>query len=104
MDKSLLLILVAAVVVPLLIIFARRSRRREGPMLVQTKPLPRIEGSLKAERGRIDVALGREILQFLENGQKLQAVKLVRERTGWSLAESVEAVEKLEGLRKRIES
>jgi hypothetical protein len=104
MNKSLVLMFAAACVVLPLLVFAFVSRRRDGRMIVQQDPLPRMSGSLDAESRHIGVALGREILGFLEKGQKPEAVKLVRERTGWSLKESLNAVERLESLRKRIES
>lgn len=73
-------------------------------MLTQTRPLPAMKGSLDASAGGrgVDVALGREIAELLEAGRKVAAVRLVRERTGWSLSEANEAVEKLERLRKRL--
>ena len=81
-----------------------RSRRRAGPMLMQTRPLPEMKGSLEASAGgrRVDVALGREIADLLEAGRRLEAVRLVRERTGWGLSEADEMVTKLESLRKRL--
>lgn len=73
-------------------------------MLTQT--LPKMKGSLDASAGntRIDVALGREILEMLETGRRAEAVALVRERTGWGAREADEAVVKLEKLMKRLES
>lgn len=81
-----------------------RSRRRAGPMLTQARPLPEMKGSLDASAGgrRVDVALGREIAGLLEAGRRLEAVRLVRERTGWGLSEADEMVTKLEGLMKRL--
>ncbi|HEX7312693.1 MAG TPA: hypothetical protein VF297_02165 [Pyrinomonadaceae bacterium] len=81
-----------------------RSRRRGGPMLTQTRPLPEMKGSLDASAGarRVDVALGREIADLLEAGRRLEAVRLVRERTGWGLREADEMVSKLESLMKRL--
>ena len=83
-----------------------RSRRRGGPMLTQTQTLPKMKGSLDASaRGRrVDVALGREILEMLETGRRAEAVALVRERTGWGAVEADAAVVKLENLWKRLES
>lgn len=73
-------------------------------MLMQTRPLPAMKGSLDASAGkrRIDVALGREIARLLETGQRPEAVALVRERTGWDAGEADEMVTKLEGLMKRL--
>ncbi|MFL6257425.1 MAG: hypothetical protein ACJ74T_20665 [Pyrinomonadaceae bacterium] len=83
-----------------------RSRRGGGPMLTQTQTLPQMKGSLdaSARTRRIDVALGREMLEMLETGRRAEAVALVRERTGWGDAEADAAVLKLENLRKRLES
>jgi ribosomal protein L7/L12 len=73
-------------------------------MVEQSRPPPSTKGSLDASAGarRIDVALGREIADLLEAGRRPEAVALVRERTGWSLSEANEAVEKLERLRKKL--
>jgi hypothetical protein len=81
-----------------------RPRRRAGPMVVQTRPLPEMKGSLDAPARRLDVALGREILHLLEAGRREEAVALVRERTGWGAQEADEAVVRLDKLRKRLES
>jgi hypothetical protein len=63
-----------------------------------------MKGSLNAGSRRIDVALGREPAQLLEDGKRTQAVALVRERTGWGAAAADEAVTKLENLMKRMGS
>ncbi|MET0649508.1 MAG: hypothetical protein ABW208_23095 [Pyrinomonadaceae bacterium] len=105
MPGARLLLFAGVVVAALLLAFALlRSRRRGGPMLGQPRPLPGVKSSLDASAGgrRIDVALGREIADLLETGRRLEAVRLVRERTGWGLAEANEAVEKLERLMKRL--
>jgi hypothetical protein len=105
-DAKLLLIFAAALAALVAVLALRRARRAGGPMLTQTRPLPQMKGSLDAgPRGRsINVALGREILQLLEAGRRVEAVRLVRERTGWGLSEADEAVGKLESLKKRLES
>ncbi len=81
-----------------------RSRRRAGPMLTQTRPLPQMKGSLDAPARRVDVGMGREILHLLEAGRREEAVALVRERTGWGAQEADEAVVRLDKLRRRLES
>ena len=75
-------------------------------MLTQGQTLPKMKGSLdaSARARRVDVAVGREILEMLETGRRAEAVALVRERTGWGAAEADAAVLKLENLRKRLES
>jgi hypothetical protein len=105
MNTSLILLFVAAGVALLLLAVALVSRRRDERLLVQPNTLPRMSGSLESEqRGQIDIALGREIVQFLEEGRKIEAVKLVSEHTGWSLEKSLDALNRLDGLRKRLES
>jgi len=103
MSTSLFLSL-AAVVVLFLLVFALRSRRRDERMLVPQNPLPPMRGSLRGETRRVDVALGRDILRLLEDGDRAEAVALVRERTGWGPQEASEAVERLDSLRKRVSS
>jgi hypothetical protein len=80
-----------------------RSRRREGPMVEQTRAMPKMKGSLDAAGGRvIGVALGREILPLLEQGKTEEAVALVRGATGWGEGEARASVERLFGLMKRL--
>ena len=83
-----------------------KSRRRDGPMLERVRGLPPLKGSLDADRRgrRVDIALGREILEMLETGRRAEAVALVRERTGWSQVEAEASLAKLERLKKRLES
>ena len=100
-----LLLFAGAAVAALLLAFALlRSRRRGGPMVVQTRHLPAMKGSLEASAGgrRVDVRLGREIARLLEEGRRPEAVALVRGRTGWGAREADEAVAKLERLMKRL--
>ena len=100
-----LLLICGVVVAVLLVAFALlRSRRRAGPMLTQTRPLPAMKGSLDASAGtrRVDVSLGREIADLLETGRRPEAVALVRERTGWGAQQADETVAKLERLMKRL--
>ena len=102
---GLRILLIVWVVLMLVGAFALwRSRRRAGPMLTQARPLPAMKGSLDASAGerRVDVALGREIADLLETGQRAEAVALVRGRTGWGAHEADEAVAKLERLMKRL--
>ncbi|MET0622425.1 MAG: hypothetical protein ABW250_05545, partial [Pyrinomonadaceae bacterium] len=105
-DAKLLLICAAVLAALVAVLALWRSRRGDGPMLTQTRPLPLMKGSLDAgPRGRsINVSLGREILQLLEAGRRVEAVRLVREHTGWGLSEADAAVAKLESLKKRLES
>lgn len=100
--RILLLVLVASMLVGVFALL--RSRRRAGPMLTQTRPLPEMKGSFDTPARRLDVGLGREILHLLEAGRREEAAALVRERTGWGAQEADEAVARLDRLRKRLES
>ena len=103
---NILLAVALAVLACLALAALLKSRRRAGPMLTQQSGLQPLKGSLDANaRGRrVDVALGREILEMLETGRRAEAVALVRERTGWGAAEAEAAIVKLENLWKRLES
>ena len=104
-DAKLLLICAAVLAVFVAVVALWRARRGGGPMVVQTRVMPPMKGSLDAATGRrVSVNLGREILQMLETGRREEAVALVRETTGWGAAEADEAVAKLENLKKRLES
>jgi len=104
MDAKFILIVVAVVVVCFALAVAVKSRRRDGRMIVQPQPLPPMRASLGGATRRVDVALGRDILRLLEEGDREAAVALVRERTGWGPQEASEAVERLDSLRKRVSS
>ena len=72
-------------------------------MIVQQSPLaadlPRAApGAQRAAPGSVNLQLGRELEQLLSAGKKIEAVRLVRERTGLGLKESKDAVERLEDL------
>jgi hypothetical protein len=104
-DAKLLLICAAALAAFVAVVALWRARRGSGPMVVQTRVMPPMKGSLDAAAGRrVSVGLGREILQMLETGRREEAVALVRETTGWGAAEADEAVVRLENLKKRLES
>jgi hypothetical protein len=103
---KILLAAAIATLACLALVILLKSRRRAGPMLPPPPGLPPMKGSLDANaRGRrVDVALGREILEMLETNQRAEAVALVRERTGWGAEQADAAVVKLENLWKRLES
>jgi hypothetical protein len=104
-EAKLLLIGAAALAVLVALVALRRARGGGGPMVVQTRVMPTMKGSLDASAGRrVSVSLGREILEMLETGRREEAVALVRETTGWGAAEADEAVARLENLKKRLES
>jgi hypothetical protein len=102
-DAKLLLICAVAVLACFVVGAVWRSRPRDERMLVQQNPpSPPLKGSFDAASRRIDVALGQESVQLLEDGERAQAIALVRERTGWGAAEAEGTVERLENLRKRM--
>ena len=105
-DAKLILAAAGLLLALVAVVALLKSRRRAGPMLVQERGLPPMKGSLDANRRgrRVDVALGREIIEMLETGRRAEAVALVRERTGWGAEEADAAVVKLENLWKRLES
>ena len=104
-DAKLLLIGAVALAALVAALALWRARRDAGPMVMQTRVMPPMKGSLDAGAGRrVSVSLGREILEMLETGRRAEAVALVRETTGWGAAEADEAVAKLENLKKRLES
>ena len=104
MDAKFILIFVAVVVACVAFAVIVRSRRRDERMIMQSQPLPPMRASLRGPVRRVDVALGRELLQMLEEGDRVEAIALVRERTGWGAQEASEAVERLDSLRKRVSS
>jgi len=104
MGAKFILIFVVVVVACFAFAVARRSRRRDERMIVQSQPLPPMRASMGGPVRRVDVSLGRELLQMLENGDRAGAVALVCERTGWGPQEASEAVERLDSLRKRVSS
>jgi hypothetical protein len=103
-DAKFILIFLAVVVACFAFALVLKSRRRDERMIVQQSPLPTMRTSLGGPVRRVDVALGRELLQMLEGGDRAGAVALVRERTGWGPQEASEAVERLDSLRKRVSS
>ena len=128
MDAKLILIIagvgVACFVLGLLV---RGRRRDDGRMIVQRAPFTPQAGQTgethstaqiiapAAQTGGtqssygganvgIDLQLGRDVEGLLSAGKKIQAVVLVRERTGMGLKESKDVVDRLEGLMKRLGS
>jgi hypothetical protein len=82
-----------------------KSRRREGPMVSQPRPLPKMRGSLDAKANRrVSVEMGEEIWALLDAGRRAEALALVREASGWDAEEAERMLSKLEGLKKRLES
>ena len=108
MDASLILLIAAVGFVCFLAgLFAGSRRgRRGGQMIMQQSPLaadvvPSAAGQRVAP-GSVNLQLGRDLEQLLSAGRKIEAIKLVRERTGLGLKEAKDAVERMEALMKRI--
>jgi tetrahydromethanopterin S-methyltransferase subunit G len=104
MDAKLIFGLVVGVILLALLAALIRSRRGDGRMLTGGGTLPHMNSSFGDMHPRIGVALGRELLGLLESGEKAQAARLVRERAGLDAAEAEALIERLDGLRKRLES
>ena len=106
MDAKVIYGLVAlfAFAVCVLLVALTRSGRGDGRMIVQTRAMPHMNSSFGDAHPRIGVGLGRELLALLEAGEKGQAAHVLRERAGLDAAEAASAVERLDGLRKRLES
>jgi hypothetical protein len=103
---KLLLAVAAAALACLALVALLRSRRREGPMVTQTRAMPNMKGSLDANRrGRgVSIELGREIVGMLEAGRRDEALALIRGCTGRGAQEADAMLVKLEKLWKRLES
>lgn len=74
-------------------------------MIVQPQPQPPAPDSRppaadspRAAPGGVNLQLGRDLEQLLSSGKKIEAIKIVRERTGLSLKDAKDAVERLEDL------
>jgi ribosomal protein L7/L12 len=92
---------------------AARRGRGDGRMIVQQSPLApgaapaapgatlTPSGSGRVAPGSVNLQLGRDLEQLISAGRKIEAIKLVRERTGLGLKESKDAVERLEDLMKK---
>ena len=105
MDAKLIVVIVAVGLVCFVagLLVAARRRRQDGRMIVQQSPLasdppPVASSAQRVEPGSVNLQLGRELEQLLSAGKKIEAIKLVRERTGLGLKEAKDAVERLEHL------
>jgi large subunit ribosomal protein L7/L12 len=104
-DTTLLIIVVAAVglVCFLAGLVVARRRRQDSRMIVQQSPLapdssPDASPARRVAPGSVNLQLGRDLEQLLSAGKKIEAIKIVRERTGLSLKDAKDAVERLEDL------
>lgn len=113
MDAKLILIIagvgLACFVLGLLV--RGGGRRDEGMMVRRSSPPPGPNPPTNethssyggdATNAGITLQLGRELEALLSAGKKIEAIKVVRERTGLGLKESKDAVERLEHLMKRM--
>ena len=113
MDAKFIVVVAAVGLVCFLagLVVASRRGRRDGRMLVQQSPLvadppsppaatpaPPASAARRVAPGGVNIQLGRDLEQLLSAGRKIEAIKLVRERTGLGLKEAKEAVERLEDL------
>ena len=107
LDAKFIIVVAAVGLVCFLAGLAAGSRRRQdGRMIVQQSPLAPADGSppplapaaQRVAPGSVNIQLGRDLEQLLSAGKKIEAIKLVRERTGMGLKEAKDAVERLEDL------
>ena len=108
-DVKLILIIAGVGLACFVLGLLVRGRRSDESMIVQRSPLAaptappgETRSSYDGANVGIDLQLGRDLEALLSAGRKIEAIKLVRERTGWGLKEAKEAVENLEGLMKRL--
>ncbi|HEX8160866.1 MAG TPA: hypothetical protein VF538_03135 [Pyrinomonadaceae bacterium] len=107
MDAKLIygLVVFSGVAVACLVLAAlKRSGRRGEGMVERAREMPHMRSSFGGAHPRIGVGLGRELLPLLAAGEKAQAARLLCERAGLDAAEAEAAVERLDGLRKRLEA
>jgi len=113
MDAKFILITAAVGLACFVLGLLVRGRRRDERMIVQRAPFTSAAqpGEVSSSYGvgaggdgGVNLQLGRDLEQLLAAGKKIEAIKLVRERTGMGLKESKEAVERLEELMKRLGS
>ncbi|HEY9286059.1 MAG TPA: ribosomal protein L7/L12 [Pyrinomonadaceae bacterium] len=84
-----------------------RRRGQDGRMIVQQSPraddaaTPAAPAARRAAPGSVNLQLGRDLEQLLSAGRKIEAIKLVRERTGLGLRDAKDAVERLEDLMRK---
>lgn len=105
MDAELIVVVAAVGLVCFLAGLVVASRwRRDGRMITQQSPLvydPPPSAAAAPQRvapGSVNLQLGRDLEQLLSAGRKIEAIKLVRERTGLGLKDAKDAVERLEDL------
>jgi ribosomal protein L7/L12 len=100
------LLLIAAIVLVVLVLLKRMFGPRPNEPFAQQKPkiLPTDGGAVAAEiDGQeldIDPAVLAEVRKLADGGQKIEAIKRLREATGLGLAEAKQIVESLERLKK----
>lgn len=108
MDAKLIVVVAAVGLACFLagLFVGSRRRGQDGRMIVQQSPLaPDAPDAAPQSRriapGSVNLQLGRDLEQLLSAGRKIEAIKLVRERTGLGLRDSKDAVERLEDLMRK---
>ena len=101
------LILIAALIIVAIVVLRRLFGHKPIEPFSRQPPkqLPKDDGTVTAEvAGQeldIDPKVMDEIRQLLDAGQKIEAIKLLREATGLGLTEAKEMVDSLESLKRR---
>jgi len=80
-------VVVALVIVIALLFLLNRAARPMAEANRSTRP---------AVRPAPDAATAQQIIDLVNQGKKIEAIKLVRERTGWGLAEAEAYVDRLD--------
>ena len=97
MDATYLLgfILIGLVCFIVGFVAGRRSALRAGPMIMQPSPL-HMSRPMGAPQGATLAGEMEDVRACIRGGNKIQAIKIYRERTGLGLKESKDAVEAME--------
>lgn len=106
-DGDLINYLVAGVFGFLLALVLVSIRRRAGRPMIENDPIAFGQSSvLTPPRTQSTLELGRELAPDIERliraGNKIEAIKLVRERTGLGLKEAKDTVEMMERLLNKL--
>jgi len=98
--KLILLVVLVGLVCFLAGLLVASRRRQDGRMITQQSPLAADPppAARRVAPGSVNLQLGRDLEQLLSARKKIEAIKLVRERTGLSLKDAKDAVERLEDL------
>jgi ribosomal protein L7/L12 len=91
-ELTYVLIAAAIIILPIVLarLFSSRSRETDKVMGADRS------APMAAAQAAVPASLSAEVKQLLAQGKKMEAIKLVRERTGAQLAEAKETVESME--------